>query len=357
MLARPADIARRAVAHRFAFAAAFTRADGTDLGSRTLDVDFEPAMEAARFHLFRAGADPSKPFVAPRWDAQSGEPFIEGFRIEFPDDANLDVAREALDFSTDYFAEAARRAAASFVESGALASGERCTYRVVAFAATDRHGGGFAQDDLRRIETPPAARSADLSSLRRRSSPMGAIEPSDPPVFVPRIVLDEIAEMAREAGGLETGGILIGHLHRDAARGEAFVEVTAQIPARAAERGSMRLGFTAETWTAAQAAIDLRGAGEIWIGWHHLHLPRVWCRDCPPERRAACPYSGRFLSGDDRHLQRTVFGRAFQIGLLATDAEDGLFFDMFGWRKGSIAWRGFEAIEADASKATRNDER
>ena len=154
-----------------------------------------------------------------------------------------------------------------------------------------------------------------------------------------------------EAGSAETGGILIGHLYKDASLPEIAVVVTAQIPARHTVSKTTKLTFTAETWTAVQAALDLRRSGEKMVGWFHSHPSFAFCNpECPPERRATCALQKPFLSGDDLLLHRAVFAKAWQVALLCNNADAGLEFALFGWRHGLVQRRGFTLL-GDSGRA------
>ena len=110
-------------------------------------------------------------------------------------------------------------------------------------------------------------------------------------------VLDEARELTLSVTGKETGGVLIGQLHRDPGLGVLFAEVTAQIPARHVEANATKLSFTAATWTEVQAALDLRTRGESMLGWWHSHPVREWCKDCPEEKRRQCSLGGEHGPG------------------------------------------------------------
>jgi hypothetical protein len=167
------------------------------------------------------------------------------------------------------------------------------------------------------------------------------------PIVIPRRILDETRELAARAGDNETGGILIGHLRRDTTLPELFVEITAQVPATHAPADVNRLTFTPETWTAAQAAVDLRGGQEAFLGWWHYHVIKEVCRNCPDEKKLACPWAHGFLSEDDRLLHRTVFPRAYSCALVVSDIADGhdVAFALFGWRHGLLEARGFHVTD------------
>jgi hypothetical protein len=164
--------------------------------------------------------------------------------------------------------------------------------------------------------------------------------------------LIEVTSLTREAGEIETGGFLIGHLHHDAAAPDVFVEVSAQVPATETVGEQCRLKFTSESWTAARNAILLRQRGEILIGWWHSHPVRHWdCRNCPPEKQKACTLPQGFLSEHDRSLHRTVFSRAWCIAMVVSDVS---YSDptvcVFGWNRGSLEPRDYYILNSDAAE-------
>jgi hypothetical protein len=160
------------------------------------------------------------------------------------------------------------------------------------------------------------------------------------PVFIPERVIHEAKALARGAGDIETGGVLIGRLYRDSESTEIFSAITAFIPARHTVADRSRLTFTADTWAAVRAAVDLRGEDEMLLGWIHSHP--FWCRSCPQERRQLCPLMRPFFSRDDIALHRTVFPAAFNIAVLLSDfGESDLRCDVFGWRFGMVMSRDY----------------
>jgi len=52
-------------------------------------------------------------------------------------------------------------------------------------------------------------------------------------------------------------------------------------------------------------------------------------------------------------LHRTVFPKAFHVALLANNADAGLEFSLFGWRRGMVQHRGFHIT--GNSPAARKD--
>jgi hypothetical protein len=90
-------------------------------------------------------------------------------------------------------------------------------------------------------------------------------------------------------------------MHRDPALPEIFAEVSAQVPAEHTQGTVAKLTFTAETWSAAHAAIHLRNQQEVYLGYWHSHPVREWCksRECSPEKQKTCHLAKDFFSEDD----------------------------------------------------------
>ncbi len=204
----------------------------------------------------------------------------------------------------------------------------------------------FASIAVEEEDSTPACAEASMEQLKASATPLGEQSEADFPVFIPARVIEEASQMTEAARDKETGGLLIGFLRRDPALEEAFVEITAQIPARNAEAERFSLTFNDETWTDLGAAIGLRRAGEAMLGWWHSHPgSKYWCNpQCSPEARANCPFSKNFFSHADAALHRMVFPRAFSVALVVTNTDAGLKYAMFGWRNGVIAQRGFSVL-------------
>ncbi len=346
----------------FAYAVSLYREDGSSLGQRPVDVDFEPAVEWTRFQGLRMGLMGEDAFhahvrVEPLWHPERREPELSGFRVEV---GGADVAHA---FPTSYFLVAAEEAGRRLVEEGVLREGERFRYRALAFPverAPEARGGRFQSTPARpRLPVEggelPAylARSRALAEVgggggRLGGPDQGLLAEAAPPVFVRRQILDETRELADTAGGRETGGVLIGHLRRDRSVPEVFVDVTAQVPAEYAEGEASRLSFTPEAWTAVRAAIELRRREEIMVGWWHSHPAREWCKECDAERQAVCPFATGFLSTHDEALHRTVFPRAFSVALVVTlPAEGPPTHSLFGWHEGGITRRPYHVLSPE----------
>jgi hypothetical protein len=314
-------------------------------------IDWEPAAECARFYHARRGdvqlCGDEAASIEPLWD-QTGEPYVRGFRVVY-DSGGKNVTS---DFPSTYFSEAASQTSAEFVKRGKLEPGDTYLFKAVAFAknGNGKPAGGMA---LEVVEEKPALDFLEsrVDDFRRRSSPasvVGANTMDDMPVFIPQRVLDEAVALTRGAEGRETGGVLIGRLHHDAALPEIFAEVSAQIPAEHTQGTVAKLTFTAETWSAASAAIRLRNQGEIYLGYWHSHPVREWCRakGCSPEAQKTCRMAKDFFSEDDAAVMRAAFPRGYSLGLVVNDtAYLDVSFSLFGWREGRIHPRGFYVLE------------
>ncbi len=321
------------------------REDGSLVGQAPVSPDWEPAMEWTHFNGVRRGRLPemlnvsSATIIEPIWDPQLGEPYVDLFRVVIPANDGGVVCGK---IPKVYLRDLAREASSTWVEQGKLRAHEYFQYRVCAFLSPNGvevpSTGGFSVE-----EVPQPLQMTD-SSLKEfvsesRLSGNECVNEEDVPVFIPQRVLDEAAVATMEAGELETGGVLVGQLHTDRRVPEIFIEVTAQIPVSHAKAQQTKLTFTAETWTAVHGAINLRRRNEIMLGWWHSHPD--FCKKCPAERQAVCAYQRPFFSSEDCTLHRTVFGRAFNIGLLLSHRANELTKSLFGWREGMVQSRGF----------------
>lgn len=335
--------------------------DGRRVGQATVVPDWKPALEWVYFQGIREGRLPAVTAAAfgtvePIWHPQSGQPYVSGFRAVIPSNGNAEVSRV---IPTAYLRALARQTSASLVEKGLLKAGEVFRYAVSAFGTPmgsmpqPANAGGFSVEE---IAQPLPLDEAPLDSFFRGSLLAGGDEADgDTPVFMRRSVLDEAMELARRAGDIETGGVLVGKLYRDrtardvsvgdASACEIFVEVTAQIPAPHTLSQSTRLTFTAETWAAVRAALALRKRDELMLGWWHSHPDFCRLCNCPVERRRYCTAASPFLSAEDVHLHATCFPCAYQMALLISDSTaDGMTSSLFGWWQGMVRVRAFHIL-------------
>ena len=325
----------------YSFALLLYREGGDRLGQVPIAVDWEPAEEWTRFRALRRGqlgpTDLIPAAITPLWSEDLGEPYLRGFRVE------LEAPGSVLshDFATTYFKEPARHASTRLVEQGRLKEGEKFRYRPIAFLGREDSAPRRLSFTTEEVMPPLPIRTSSIGRLGAGAVAVGAPHADDLPVYVPQRLLDETLVLTRGAQDKETGGVLIGHLHRDPSNAELFAETTAQIPARHAAGELTKLTFTSETWSAVQAALDLRRGGEIMLGWWHSHPSRAWCQKCPPEKQRVCPLAAGFFSEHDCQLHRTVFPRAYSVAMVVNDAMNGLSYSMFGWHEGRVTLRGF----------------
>ncbi len=331
----------------------YSALDGRALGAIAVEPDFEPACAWAEFQGIRRGALPAVvpgegSDVVPLWDPRDGPPWLAGVRIEpraRPAGASL-----AAEVSPAFFRPLAEAGSSLLVESGALEAGERYRYRVCAFPsdAPEPPAAGAAGLQFAEERRPLPLVSGSLDGFLTRSTAAAAPDPGDHPVFVHAAVLEQALDMARLSPEVETGGVLLGRLHRSAVPADVFLEITALVLTRHTEATSASFTFTPEAWADARRAVERRGAGELMVGFEHHH-PH-FCRRCPPARRPRCALRGPFLSQEDRLLQRACFPAPYQVALLVTDRGAGeLLTTLYGWRAGLLVERGFHRLETPAA--------
>ncbi|NIN71010.1 MAG: hypothetical protein GTO46_03550 [Gemmatimonadetes bacterium] len=346
-----------AIVDEFRYVADVRSESGEPLGQLPMDPDWEPAVQWVHFQAIRQGSLPplmrcSSARVEPVWHLEYGEPRVDGIRVVFDCEDGDDEALLAFEIPSAYFRSAVEVGSSVLVEEGKLEDGQRFLYEVSAFpqprfAAGEQRPAerGFTVEEIARpLPLAAASLEATLQGAKRIDGP--AWSDGDLPLFIPAGVIAEAKELARQSGEVESGGVLIGKLFRDAGGDELFSAVTAFIAAPHAKAEATRLTFTADTWAAVSAAVDLRGQDEILLGWAHSHP--FWCKSCPEERRRDCPLLRPFFSAHDVALHRAVFSGPFHIALLLSDlGEDDLVCDVFGWRYGMVMHRGYYLTGAE----------
>ena len=319
----------------------FRENDARHLAQVPIVPDWEPAFEHIRFLGIRRGLRPAEMAaipvaIEPIWHPRMGHPFLDAFRLVL--DGTPAVAD---DLPTAYLNPLARQAVASLIEAGTISATDRVRYLVCALPATPAEevaASGLVFEDL--PQPLPLCPSRLADTLGPRSAQVGAPwDANDLPVVIPEPVIAETHAQSRAADTHETGGILIGTLHRDPESAELFVEVTAQLPAKHTIAHEARLTFTDETWAAARTDVADRGDGTIILGWWHYHP--FFCRNCPPKRRATCSLDSTFFSRDDVHLHRVCFNQPYAVALLISQRPTELTTALFGWRRATVESRGF----------------
>jgi proteasome lid subunit RPN8/RPN11 len=315
------------------------------------DADLAHAVEATFFEglcqgkftsyeppLGRAHIEP----VFPR--SRSNTPRVAGFEVVLP---TADGGEQRATYDLRYFHNQVTRAAADLVRTGKLPNLTVLLYQLAAYLEQEE------TKEPGRIILEPASVEVPLRSGAIVDFGITAAwdnpKPGEHRVLIPRHVLEEVVDDARAAPECEVGGVLLGHLRRDPQTGEVFVEVTCQVPAEETKATEVSVTFTGETWARVREVIEVRGAGEIFVGWVHSH-PFKLCAECPLPVQPDCVKKVLFYSEDDEFLMEQAFARPFMIGLLTAaetrleSALGHLPVRLFGWRRGEIKQRGFEVI-------------
>jgi hypothetical protein len=319
------------------------------------EVDFDRARLTAHWEGFRAGRfpdyDPGRDCgrIAPVFaNPGGGSPRAVGFDVEIP---TAEGAVHRVRFGAGHFRERARHAARELVRLGRVADGTRLHF---ALAACPAGAGASAPAGLLFTLERATTAIAVRPGTRPASGPdqaWDAPEPDDFPVLIHRAVIaDALAEAAGDPEH-EAGGFLLGHLRRDDATRRPYLEITGLVPAQATEATAASLTFTPESWAHVRRLIDLRGAGEILVGWMHSH-PFRFCTECPVPAPAECIAKVLFFSRDDEFVMETAFPQPFMVGLVAAvepRLEAALGHPpvrLFGWDRGVIRARGFHVVGA-----------
>jgi proteasome lid subunit RPN8/RPN11 len=247
----------------------------------------------------------------------------------------------SVDVGVPYFGEAASALQTRLVTDGALTTNQRIEFRASALPRKDAPPDPISHFTSVDLEQPLPSTESVVAPPIEHGALHGNAHPDDAEAIIAAPVLSDAAALTKEAGPQETGGILIGRLHRDATRGDVLIDVTAHVPARHTVGDAVKLTFTADTWTDARSTLSLRGEDEMMLGWWHSHPAFHWCSDCPIDRRRACRFAQGFLSTEDKALHRAMFPRAFTLALVMTHTSEAITPTLFGWRRGVLERRAF----------------
>jgi hypothetical protein len=331
--------------------AELSNTSGQPIGEFAISPDWMTAWEWSHLCAIRSGVLPASSHCAaatvmPVWNSQSGQPRVDGFQVLFDGlDRNFGI------IPLNFFDTPVNRLSNKLIERGTLSHGELFTFRICAYTSQTFAAATNGDDDpsIEPISTPLPIRAGGLAAMQSGTTAVSgpATCADDMPVFIPQQVLDEVEAQARGVE-VETGGVLIGELHRDTNTGALFSSVNAFIPARHTIADRYSLKFTADTWADVDAAIALRNQGEIPLGWAHHHP--FFCAQCPQENRRLCSMSRPFFSDADRIAHRTAFAKAWQVALLLSFVgEKEPHRDLFGWHQGMIKPRGFSIIPSSTN--------
>jgi proteasome lid subunit RPN8/RPN11 len=317
---------------------------------------FRHALHATHFEAFRQGALPSydpasqDARIEPVFAEQSAsDPRCNGFRIELATAASATFTQA---FTLNYFAAAARQARQRLVRENRLPAEQAIHYQLAAYWEEPVRSPQSPAVEL--SLGPPRSLAPIRAAERLDLGPAEAwdhCEPGQLPILVERAVLEEGLDEARSAPHREVGGVLLGHVSRDPVSGEVFVQVTCLASGEGTtESGPSNVTLTPATFARAQELIELRGLGEVIVGWYHSH-PFRFCDACPLPTPPECINKVLFYSDEDLHLMETTFEQPYMMGLLLAvepklEAALGhLPVRLFGWNQGTIQARGFEVVD------------
>lgn len=327
--------------------------DGRVLEHALIHPDWGAALDWTHFDGLRAGTLPAVTrtgpgSVEPVWDGRAGAPYVSGFRVTVRA-GEQHVVRE---IPKTYLARTAHEISAELAERHHLEPGTVLRWIPSAVPVDETTPPDASSGvDVEEVAQPLPITPSSLVDFVTDSTlhDAGDLARSPVPVFVPASVLEQVTALTRRAGEVETGGVLIGKLHRDlvqpdAGIGDLFVEITAQVPAVHTVATATTLTFTAETWAAVRDALAHRGhPDELLAGWWHSHQDLCLLRGCPLERRRSCAGSRPFFSAEDVHLHTTCFPGGHQVGLLVSESTvtGRLTPSLFGWSEGIVVAREF----------------
>ena len=345
-----------AVRSQFGFEVDYIDENEQALGSQRLENrDFAHAVRETRFDAFRLGlSDDYLPSTAGAGiepvfpNHEQATPRAEGFHVSVTLENGRAHRRE---FNLDYFRQFANLRRAEMLRREELTSEQELYFRLNAFLDDDQAAKAPAKLN---ISLEPAGGISTTPGSRRD---FGRAEPCDDPIYadmavlVDRGVLEESVEEAREDPEREIAGFLLGKLHRDVKSKEVFLAVTGLASAAGTtEADATSVTYTPASFAHAREMIQLRGAGEVIVGWYHSHPFRL-CAECPLPTPPECLNKILFYSQDDIHLMETTFEQPYMVGLLAAveprieEAIGHLPVKLYGWRDGQIQQRGFEIFD------------
>jgi proteasome lid subunit RPN8/RPN11 len=150
-----------------------------------------------------------------------------------------------------------------------------------------------------------------LENARRWISPFESDGNCAPvSVFFSRHVYNQVVAHASSDLKNEVGGILVGKWNMDSEASRQYIVVTACLPARFTQQGSVFLTFTQDSLVDIHAKMDEEYPEDGIVGWYHTH-----------------PRMGIFLSQYDTWLHNHFFPDPWQVALVIEPHTDvGGFF-------------------------------
>jgi proteasome lid subunit RPN8/RPN11 len=134
----------------------------------------------------------------------------------------------------------------------------------------------------------------------------------------------------------EVGGILVGKWCVDPGTGRQYIIITACLPARFTQHGSVFLTFTQDSLVDIHLKIDEEYPEDAIVGWYHTH-----------------PRMGVFLSQYDTWLHNHFFPEPWQVALVVEPLTQigGFFIRQAGGELDPDRYLGFYELDDDASQS------
>ena len=191
------------------------------LGSVPIQPDFDPVLEWAALEAIRkipsdtVVLNSAAGRVEPCWHAKLGNPYLGGIRAVVAPGGSPAAAFE---IPTSYFQDLAESVSPTLVETGKLEPGEVFQYLVCAYPAEPQGHAENEPEGLLSVKPVTEAVPVDEQSMDvflADSFPSGSVDDSHIPVFLPRAVIEEAAELTADEQRdtvLRLGGLWPGPL-------------------------------------------------------------------------------------------------------------------------------------------------
>ena len=157
----------------------------------------------------------------------------------------------------------------------------------------------------------PCLASLPMGKARRWTSPYeGETDSAPVSVFLTQNARNQAVLHASSDLENEVGGVLVGKWCADSETARQFIVITATLPARFTQQGSVFLTFTQDSLVDFHAKIEENYPEDVIVGWYHTH-----------------PRMGVFLSHYDTWLHNHFFPEPWQVALvMEPHTEVGGFF-------------------------------
>jgi proteasome lid subunit RPN8/RPN11 len=316
------------------------------------EADFARAIETAFFDGLRRGrfSRYEVPHEGVRLEpcfAKAIAPRTRGFRVILPTPTGDE---HQVEFPTRFFSPRAQQLMRELLVAGRINADTLLFFHLAAYPDDPRPTPERTTGMILEPEAPTVPIRAGSRKALGRTELWDNPRAEDLPVLIPRRVLHEALTQARRTPDREVGGLLLGHLCRDDATRELFLQITGHVAADETEATEASVTFTTATWQRGREVVQQRGANEIFAGWVHSH-PFLFTEPCPDPVPREWSSQVLFFSSDDHFLMELTFPRPFMIAL-QTAVEPRLEkalghwpVRLYGWRDGAIVTRGFEVFD------------